>query len=50
LKPITISRDLGQVVEIGSGLAPDDRVIESPPDGLADGDPVRVVTPASGKR
>jgi membrane fusion protein (multidrug efflux system) len=50
LKPITISRDLGQVVEIGSGLAGDDRVIESPPDGLADGDPVRVVTPASGKR
>jgi RND family efflux transporter MFP subunit len=50
LKPITISRDLGQVVEIGSGLARDDRVIESPPDGLADGDPVRVVTPASGKR
>jgi RND family efflux transporter MFP subunit len=50
LKPVTISRDLGQVVEIGSGVSRDDRVIESPPDGLADGDPVRVVTPASGKR
>jgi RND family efflux transporter MFP subunit len=49
LKPITIARDLGQVVEIGSGLTRDDRVIESPPDGLADGDPVRVVTPASRK-
>ena len=46
LKPITISRDLGQVVEIGSGLAADDRVIESPPDGLVDGDPVRVVNTA----
>lgn len=44
LKPITIARDLGQVVEVASGLAPGDRVIESPPDGLADGDPVRVVT------
>jgi RND family efflux transporter MFP subunit len=43
LKPITIARDLGQVVEIGSGLAADDRVIESPPDGLSDGDLVRIV-------
>jgi len=50
LKPVTISRDLGQIVEIGTGVSRDDRVIESPPDGLADGDPVRVVTPASGKR
>jgi RND family efflux transporter MFP subunit len=50
LKPITISRDLGQVVEIGTGLSRDDRVIESPPDGLADGDPVRVVTPASSNK
>ncbi len=43
LKPITIARDLGQVVEIGTGLAPDDRIIDSPPDGLSNGDPVRVV-------
>ena len=28
------------------GLAATDRVIDSPPDGLSDGDPVRVVTPA----
>jgi RND family efflux transporter MFP subunit len=48
LKPITIARDLGQVVEVGSGLSSDDRIIESPPDGLADGDAVRVVNP--GKR
>ncbi len=47
LKSLTIARDLGQVVEIGTGLTADDRVIESPPDGLADGDPVRVVTPAA---
>ncbi len=45
LKTITISRDLGQVVEVGSGLEPTDRVIDSPPDGLVDGDPVRVVEP-----
>jgi multidrug efflux pump subunit AcrA (membrane-fusion protein) len=42
LKPITISRDLGKVVEIGSGLSADERVIESPPDGIASGDQVRV--------
>ena len=46
LKPITIARDLGQVVGIASGLVAGDRIIDSPPDGLADGDPVRVVTPA----
>jgi RND family efflux transporter MFP subunit len=46
LKPITIARDLGQVVEVATGLEASDRVIESPPDGLSNGDPVRVVTPA----
>lgn len=50
LKTITIGRDLGQVVEIATGLSRDDRVIESPPDGLSDGDPVRVVTPAAAKK
>jgi RND family efflux transporter MFP subunit len=43
LKPVTISRDLGQVVEIASGISATDRLIESPPDGLNDGDQVRVV-------
>jgi len=42
LKPITIARDLGREVEIATGLNADDRVIESPPDGLATGDEVRV--------
>lgn len=51
LKPITILRDLGQVVEIGTGLSLDDRVVESPPDGLSNGDPVRVVKgDAQGRR
>jgi RND family efflux transporter MFP subunit len=49
LKPITIGRDLGQVVEISTGIEANDRVIESPPDGLSDGDPVRVVTPSAKK-
>jgi RND family efflux transporter MFP subunit len=43
LKPVTISRNLGRVIEIASGLSADDRVIDSPPDGIASGDRVRVV-------
>jgi len=42
LKQVTISRDLGKVIELGSGITAKDRVIESPPDGIADGDVVRV--------
>jgi RND family efflux transporter MFP subunit len=45
-KPVTISRDLGRVVEIASGLTADDRVIESPPDGIASGDLVRIAGPS----
>jgi membrane fusion protein, multidrug efflux system len=42
-KKVTIARDLGRNIELSSGLTPDDRVIVTPPDGIADGDPVRVV-------
>jgi multidrug efflux pump subunit AcrA (membrane-fusion protein) len=45
LKPVTIARDLGKVIELASGIAADDRVIESPPDGIANGDLVRVAMP-----
>jgi membrane fusion protein, multidrug efflux system len=41
-KTVTIARDLGREIEIGSGLAADDRVIVTPPDGIADGDQVRI--------
>ena len=46
LKTVTILRDLGKIIELGSGLAPDDHIIESPPDGIADGDIVRIAQPA----
>jgi len=42
-KTVTIARDLGREIEIASGLSADDRIIVAPPDGLADGDQVRVV-------
>jgi membrane fusion protein, multidrug efflux system len=41
-KTVTISRDLGRTIELASGLAPEDRVITAPPDGIAEGDQVRV--------
>jgi len=41
-KTVTIARDLGRDIELASGLSAEDRVIVAPPDGIADGDPVRV--------
>jgi RND family efflux transporter MFP subunit len=41
-KTVTIARDLGKTIEIGSGLSPDDRVVITPPDGLNAGDLVHV--------
>ncbi|MGO9717700.1 MAG: efflux RND transporter periplasmic adaptor subunit [Steroidobacteraceae bacterium] len=37
LKPVSIERDLGTVVELASGLLSEDRVIENPPDGIGNG-------------
>jgi RND family efflux transporter MFP subunit len=42
LKVVTIRRDLGTNVEVGSGLSLNDRVIDNPPDAIRDGDAVRV--------
>ena len=48
LKRVVLSRDLGATIELSSGLAADDKVIENPPDGIGDGDPVRLAAaPAS---
>jgi membrane fusion protein (multidrug efflux system) len=41
-KTVTIARDLGKDIELGSGISATDRVIVAPPDGIADGDQVRV--------
>jgi membrane fusion protein (multidrug efflux system) len=41
-KTVTIARDLGRDIELASGLSADDRIITAPPDGLSDGDQVRV--------
>lgn len=41
-KPIVISRDLGDVVGVSHGLEAADRIIDSPPDGIAAGARVRI--------
>jgi membrane fusion protein, multidrug efflux system len=43
-KPVKISRDLGREIELAGGITVEDRVISTPPDGIVDGDPVRVVS------
>ena len=48
LRAVSIERDLGAVVELASGLAPNDRVIENPPDGIGNGDSVRLAGAATG--
>lgn len=42
LRKVTIARDLGNVIQLGDGVTKADRIIDSPPDGLADGDQVRL--------
>ncbi|WP_266159541.1 efflux RND transporter periplasmic adaptor subunit [Dyella silvatica] len=49
-KTVTITRDYGKTVEVGSGVGAADRVIDSPPDGLVDGDHVQTAkNEATGK-
>nr|WP_315425805.1 efflux RND transporter periplasmic adaptor subunit [uncultured Albidiferax sp.] len=48
LKPVTIARDHGSVIELAGGLEPGERVVDSPPDGIVSGDRVRIAI-ASGK-
>jgi RND family efflux transporter MFP subunit len=50
LRKVAIARDLGNAVELGDGVTRADRIIDSPPDGIADGDVVRVAEarPAAG--
>jgi RND family efflux transporter MFP subunit len=48
IKPVSIERDLGAVVELASGLSPNDRVIQNPPDGIGNGAEVRLAAPTPG--
>jgi RND family efflux transporter MFP subunit len=50
LKPVSIERDLGTIIELASGLSPSDRVIEIPPDGIGNGALVRLAGAAPGDK
>jgi RND family efflux transporter MFP subunit len=45
LAPITLGRDFGTQVEVLAGLKPGDRIIDSPPDAILDGQTVRIAVP-----
>jgi RND family efflux transporter MFP subunit len=47
LKPVSIERDLGAIVELASGLSPNDRVIQNPIDGITSGTEVRLAAAPS---
>lgn len=42
IRPVVVTRDLGSSVEIGAGVAGGDKLVDNPPESLADGDLVRV--------
>jgi RND family efflux transporter MFP subunit len=45
LKSIQLARERGSVVDVNQGLTPQDRVVDSPPDSIANDDPVRIAGP-----
>jgi len=48
LKKVVLGRDMGNAVEVVSGLSPDDLVITNPPDSLIAGEEVRIVKTDAG--
>lgn len=47
LRSIKLGRDFGNTVEVMAGLNPGDRVINNPPDSIAEGMPVQVLQPVA---
>jgi membrane fusion protein, multidrug efflux system len=48
LRDITLGQNLGQMVQVTSGLSPSDKLVNNPPAGLLDGETVQPVTPVAG--
>ena len=48
MRKVGVGRDLGATLEISSGLQPGDRVVDNPPDSIADGQLVRVIDAKAG--
>ena len=49
MRPVTVARDLGSTIDIAAGLKPGDKIVDSPPDDLSAGDPVKAVAAAPAK-
>jgi RND family efflux transporter MFP subunit len=45
MRQLVVGRDLGRVVEVLSGLRSGDRIVDNPPDSLAERDAVRIGSP-----
>jgi hypothetical protein len=48
LRNVTLGQNLGQTVQVTSGLSPGDKLVNNPPAGLLEGQSVQPVTPVSG--
>jgi RND family efflux transporter MFP subunit len=48
LRNVTLGQNLGQTVQVTSGLSPGDKLVNNPPAGLLEGQSVKPVTPAVG--
>jgi RND family efflux transporter MFP subunit len=46
IRPIRVARDLGDKIDVAAGLSGGERIVDSPPDALSNGDRVRIQTPA----
>jgi membrane fusion protein, multidrug efflux system len=48
LRNVTLGQNLGQTVQVTSGVSPNDKLVNNPPAGLLEGQSVQPVTPATG--
>jgi membrane fusion protein (multidrug efflux system) len=48
LQNVTLGQNLGQTVQVTSGVAANDKLVNNPPAGLLEGQSVQLVTPAAG--
>ena len=48
LRNVTLGQNLGQTVQVTSGLSPNDKLVNNPPAGLLEGQLVQPVTPVTG--
>jgi RND family efflux transporter MFP subunit len=49
IRKVSIGRDLGNAVQLAGGVERSDRIIDSPPDGIAEGDTVKIAQAAKAK-